>query len=296
MNGIRLGALYVGIVFTVPVLFAYPLHAALELFVAPVRFERIVFRLMELAAVAGLWPVLRGLGQRGRRAWGLEGARWPSELGSGLVIGIVMMTVPVAVLIALDVRVIVSATDSDSAPFLLWILVIGLGAMVVSLVEELWFRGGLFTALTVGSGAVVAGTATSLVYALVHFVRPDRAIAPGTETWTSAFEVIGGSFDRLASGHIWDSLLALAIAGAVLAWRRMATGGIAQCIGIHAGWVIVIRLTRKFTELDPDSTAAALVGTYDRVIGLGVAVWFVSFALIWWCVAPSRGAPRVVRS
>ena len=277
-------ALYVAAAFLVPAFLAWPLHAGLAAAGVTFSFERLVFRLMELCALAGLWPLLAVLGRSGAVAWGFGASHFWRLLLSGLLAGAVMMAAPVAVLVAAGVRVLDPAVTLGLDTVARWAPLVLAGALAVAFVEEVWFRGALFTALR-GAGSVVAAAVTSLLYALVHFIRPAVHIPSDGGSWGAGLEAVAGSFDRLGSIAIWDSFLALCVAGAFLAWRRMETGGVAECIGIHAGWVIVIAVARKATVLDPGAAGASLVGGYDGIIGLLVAGWLVVVMLAWRAVA-----------
>lgn len=282
-------ALYVAAAFLVPAVLAWPLHVGLAAAGVTFPFERLVFRLMELCALVGLWPLLAVLGRRGAAAWGFGASHFRRRLLSGLVAGAAMMAAPVAVLVAAGVRVPDPAvtfgldTVARLAPLVL------AGALAVAFVEEVWFRGALFTALRSAGGVAAAAAVTSLLYALVHFIRPAAHVPSDGGSWGAGLEAVAGSFDRLGSIAIWDSFLALCVAGAFLAWRRMETGGVAECIGIHAGWVIVIAVAKKATVLDPGAAGASLVGGYDGIIGLLVAGWLVVVMLAWRAVARRAG-------
>ena len=300
MNASLAFVLYVAAAFLVPALVAWPLHAGLAAMGAAFPFERFVFRLMELCALVGLWPLLAVLGRRGAAAWGFGAPRFRRPLLFGVAVGIATMAAPVAVLVAAGVRTPDPAVTLDLHTVARWAPLALAGALTVAVVEETWFRGALFTALR-GGGANGAGGAgnvataaavTSLLYALVHFIRPGQQVPPGSERWRSGLETVAGSFDRLGSIAIWDSFLALCVAGAFLAWRRIRTGAILECIGIHAGWVLVIAVTRNTTVRDPGAAGGFLVGGYDGVIGLAVAVWLVAVMLVWRAVAARRGERR----
>ena len=49
---------------------------------------------------------------------------------------------------------------------------------------------------------------------------------------------------------------------------------IAACIGLHAAGVCMISILRDTTVVDSSSQLAAIVGTYDGVIGWAALVWF----------------------
>ena len=288
MNASLAFALYVAAAFLVPAIIAWPLHAGLAAVGVTFPFERFVFRLMELCALVGLWPLLAVLGRRGAAAWGFGAPRFWRPLSFGIVVGIATMAVPVAVLVAAGVRTPDPSATLDLHTAARWAPLALAGALTVAAVEEVWFRGALFTALR-GGNVATAAAVTSLLYALVHFIRPGQQAPPGNERWQSGLEAVAGSFDRLGSIAIWDSFLALCIAGAFLAWRRIRTGAIPECIGVHAGWVLVIAATRQATVRDPGAAGGFLVGGYDGVIGLAVAVWLVAVMLVWRAVAGRRG-------
>jgi hypothetical protein len=68
--------------------------------------------------------------------------------------------------------------------------------------------------------------------------------------------------------------LALFCAGLFLAAVRLVRlDYLALCVGIHAGWVVVIKLGRRYTNPDPHVPLARLVGPYDQIIGYAAAGW-----------------------
>ena len=85
--------------------------------------------------------------------------------------------------------------------------------------------------------------------------------------------------------------IALAAAGVLLGMVRCATGHIGECIGMHAGWVLVIKVVRKTTELDDQSYWSFLVASYDDVIGVLAFIWFLLLAITYYAVY-SRYASR----
>jgi hypothetical protein len=62
-------------------------------------------------------------------------------------------------------------------------------------------------------------------------------------------------------------------------------------VGLHAGWVFVIQLSRKLTDSDPAATFGFVAGRYDGVIGLLAAAWIGALAFGFWGVS-GLGKPR----
>jgi uncharacterized protein len=281
--GLALIATYLGGVVLFPVLLGYPL--ALGLQAAgwdAIPFHRLVFRLMKLAAVVGVWPLLIALDLRGRAAWGLgrgEVDRGPGRgLLLGLGVGVASLGLVVAALLALGVRVFAPPSDPALASLLLRA---ALTAVVVAAVEEIWLRGGLQSACRRLFGPVAAVLGIAAFYGLIHFLRPDLPVSLDEAGWSGGLRVLGGSFGRLADPGILDSLFALVAAGVLLGLVRERTGRVAECIGLHAGWVFVIGLSRRLTETVPDAGQGWVAGRYDGVIGVLAGAVFLALAWGW---------------
>lgn len=251
-----------------------------------IPFHKLCFRLLEALALLGLWPLMRYLGLNNLAEWGFaRGAVRASPtrgLVNGFLVGTGLLAGVVAILLAADIRefrVELSVTPGTIADVVSKAV---LAAFVIALVEETWFRGALQRALETRFQWVGAVTATALLYGLVHFVRPDVQVPVAEVGWSSGVTVIAGSFGRFLNPEITDSLAALVAVGVLLALVRHHTGRIWECIGLHAGFVVVIRLTRKLTQVQPESSQAWLVGDFDGVIGwLGFAVFILAIIAYW---------------
>ena len=79
-----------------------------------------------------------------------------------------------------------------------------------------------------------------------------------------------------------DSFLTLLLVGLLLAGVRERTGAIAACIGLHAGWVCVIKATKDLTAVNAGSDWSFLVGPFDGYTGWLVAGWGVVLVAIAW--------------
>ena len=62
------------------------------------------------------------------------------------------------------------------------------------------------------------------------------------------------------------------------AWR----GNIALAIGVHAGWVLVIKVGKTLTHKDETAPLAFLSGSYDGVIGWLVTAYLALLILAVW--------------
>lgn len=281
----------------VAALLAWPAWLATHALVPEWQFHRVVSRLWQLLLLAGLLVALRRLGIRGRDDWGYGLPRrvFLRQAGAGLAIGIATMlpmTLAMAALGILDLRAGFGAAMLAQA--LVGGLLAGLG---VAVVEETFFRGLMYRAVERESGFAAAAAATAIVYASIHFFA--RAKIPADEVgWGSGFTLLGGSLANFAHPlPVLDSFLTLVLVGLLLAFVRRRTGAIAAGIGLHMGWVFVIKSTIATTRVDRDSPAAFLVGTFDDYTGWLVAGWaLVLIACAAWrgwlapAPSPSRGS------
>jgi membrane protease YdiL (CAAX protease family) len=160
-----------------------------------------------------------------------------------------------------------------------------LAGLLVAVIEETFLRGAMYGAIRRRSSPLISGAATALVYALLHFLRPP-ALPAGMEVgWSSGLWLLAHGFDGLWEKKLWDSLVALFAVGFFLAMVRERTGHIGWCIGLHAGWVFVIKLLKEYSSLDDDAPAAMLVGGYDGVTGWLAAAWIGVPAVVLWVLA-----------
>ena len=281
--------LYIGGVFVLGTFAVYPVVLGLEaLGASDLEFHSLLGRTWKLLAVAGLVPVLIWLGINDRKHWGFAMPRhqFVRHLVGGFAFGAVSLGMLVAVLLLLGVRVD-HARVSYSAVEMLWLIArIVVTALILGLVEEAWFRGALHSIVRRAAGTTVAIALTATLYALVHFLKGDASMVPQQVDWFSGFTLLASIFSRLARPEIVDSAIALLVGGVLLGLARHATGSIAICIGMHAGWVVVIKIAKATTRLDHDSAWRWLAGDYDGVIGYLGAAWFVvlSIAYYWWYV------------
>lgn len=253
------------------------------LLVATVSVEpvhRVMNRLAMLIALIGLIALTRRLGLSNRAAlgYGLPRGEFLRQLGIGWAAGIGLMLPLVALLLALDVRQITPGLDGDLPRLLAAGIVSGLA---VAFIEETFFRGVLFTAVSRTSGAVGAVAAPSVLYAALHFLGGKLRVPPEQVSWEHGFEVLSRLFERYAQPLAFvDSFLALVTLGVLLALVRLRTGAIAACIGLHAAGVCAIFVLRDTTVLNEQAKLAAVVGSYDGVIGWAAFAWFVAIVAV----------------
>ncbi len=282
---------YLAGVFALGAALAYPVYGLLDFWWndAP-PFHKVVHRTLKLSALMLLWPLMHGMGLFSRRQWGYgtTSGSFATGVSLGMLFGIGSLGFVVIGLVLLDVRVLTSLPEMTPTAF---VVVLGkalAAGLVIGLIEETWFRGALFSVVSRDSHLLRAVWVTAVLFAAVHFIRADAVIVPLDPTWSDGFVVIANSFYLFADTAFIDSFLALVAAGFLLGLMRQHKGHIAYCIGVHAGWVVVIKTAQKVSEVNKDSPFAFLVGSYDGVIGYLACVVFGLLSVAYYELAVKR--------
>jgi membrane protease YdiL (CAAX protease family) len=241
--------------------------------------HRVMNRLAMLIALVGLVVLTRRLrlSHRSALGYGIPRGDFLRQLALGWAAGVGLMLPLVAALLVFDVRQIKPGLDGDLPAMIVQGLLSGL---VVAFIEETFFRGVLFTAVARSAGARAAIIAPSILYAALHFLGGKLRVPAEQVSWEHGFHVLSRLFERYAQPLAFiDSFLALVALGILLAFVRLRTGAIAACIGLHAAGVCTIFILRDTTAINGDAKLAAIVGTYDGVLGWAALAWFAVIAV-----------------
>jgi uncharacterized protein len=277
--------------FTVLAVFAYPAW----LLNPEWRFHRVGGRLGQLTLLIALVLLARRLrvADRASFGYGLSAAAFFKELGKALALGVATMLPIVIVMGVLGLRVWKNGVGPDFE-FLTDVALKGLlTGLVVALIEETFLRGAMFTAISRESGVRLAILLTSLVYAATHFFVSHRIPAEQVTPYSGVELVLGTIATFGAPLKILDAFLSLFAVGVLLAMVRAATGNIAACIGLHAGWVWVIAFVREGTSAaDSTHPLRFLTSQFDGVVGWLVLGWTILIGIVIYRIY-ARGAPSV---
>jgi len=261
---------------------AYPVFE-LTSRLAPWPFHRVAARLAMLAAAAGLYWLCRRLGVASKRDLGY-GLPWRRFLKVSLLwgaVGVVTAAMGAAFLLASHLRMPIHAAVSVAGA--LHLLLVGLsGGAAVALIEETVMRGAMHTAIARESGQLAAALLTAPLFAVLHFFARAH-IAADQVHWTSGFELLARSFAPLVSpALVLDAFLAWLAVGLLLSLTRVLTGNIAVSIGLHAGWVLVLRVLMDTTAPGPGAAFSGWVGAFDGLLGYWILPWSAAIALALW--------------
>jgi membrane protease YdiL (CAAX protease family) len=272
-------------------LLAYPVYELTTAF-ASWAFHRVASRVAMLVLIAELVWVCRHLGLRTKRDFGY-GLPWRQFLRVSIGWGIIGMVTAGAgawFLLATNLRVL-NADFTPNIASLTRIFLVGLGSgIAVALLEETVMRGAMHTAVERESGPWTAALLIAPLFAVVHFFAKAR-IAPEDVGWGSGFSLLAHSFAPLSQpALVFDSFLSWLIVGLILSLTRVLTGNIAVAIGLHAGWVIVLRMLQEATGSGQAPGYAFWVGRFDGLLGYWLLPWGLCIAAALWATR-SRWVP-----
>jgi len=264
----------------------------------------VAYPAFELASRLGPWPFHRVAGRVTMLVLALElawlcrhlGIRAKADFGYGLpwrrflkvsvwwgAAGVATGGIGAAFLLAAQLRILTDPSQLASAAGISRLLLLGLVSGVsVALIEETVFRGAMHTAIVRESGPLSAVLLTAPLFAILHFFAK-ASIAPEQLHWGSGFDLLVRSFAPLSSpALVIDSFLAWLAVGLVLSFTRVLTGNIAVAIGLHAGWVVVLRILQLCTVRGGATQYSAWVGRFDGLVGDWLLPWAAALGLALW--------------
>ena len=223
------------------------------------EFERVVTRTVLVCLVLALVPALRLAGLRSPADVGLgrDPGRW-NRWALGFAGGLVTMGLVYGVGAVLGAYVLAGRAGWSEAGRLVSFAV---GALGVAVVEETLFRGGLFGGLRTRTGFWPAALFSSLVFSAVHFMRPEPVVSVAHAHWDSAWRLLPNVFEPIhALSHYVPFALTLVLIGLALCLLYDMTGALYAVIGLHAGWILVLRGGPLFFDRVPDALPALFGG------------------------------------
>ncbi|HEY2809391.1 MAG TPA: CPBP family glutamic-type intramembrane protease [Steroidobacteraceae bacterium] len=255
-------------------------------------FHRIGARIGMLAVLVGFVLGARrlGLADLASLGYGVPRALFLREAGLALVLGIVLMLGTVAVMQMLGVLDWSRAVGMSAGALAKLSGRALLSALAIAFIEESCLRGAMYAGVARESGVRVAVTLTALVFTATHFFASYH-IAAAQVTPGSGLLLVGGTLHAFAAPlQNADALLALFAVGVLLGMVRAATGNIAACVGLHAGWVWVMLVAHELAMPRAGAPLGFLLSRYDGFVGWLVLAWTFVLAVPLWRFYRARGA------
>ena len=271
---------------------AYPAFGLTRHF-ADFAFHRVVSRIAMLILIIELVFVCRHLRITRKADFGL-GLPWQRFVARAFNWGLIgMLTAGLGAGFLLVSRLRIRDPGFVlSAGSLGHIFLVGVASgIAVALLEEITLRGAMHTAIERQAGPWTAALLTAPLFAVLHFFAKVR-IPADEVAWGSGFDLLSRSFAPLAHfGSVFDAFLAWLIVGLILSMTRVLTGNVAIAIGLHAGWVIVLRMLQESTTTGSAAASSVWVGRLDGLLGYWMVPWGVAIAALLW-MTRARWAAR----
>ncbi len=202
---------------------------------AEFNFQKFFNRAALIAALVLLWPTIRWLRIGDWRELGLEpDPRWRQHLLGGFLIAGLAVGVMAFVYWQLGFYRIRSEIAWHKIP------VVALSAVTVAFLEEALFRGAILGLVLRSLRRYAALFWVTVLFAIVHFLKPDDSFELTDVGWLSGFALIPHTFHQFADPM---TLLAGFTTLFALGWlcgdAALRTRALWLSIGIHAGIVFV---------------------------------------------------------
>ncbi len=224
------------------------------------------------------------------------GKGWGRELGLGAGLGIGSLALFLVLLVGLGAW----GQGTEDSPLARVLLKALATACAVGLLEEVLFRGFVLRSIAAGLGARQGLVWSSALYSLLHFFRAKVYVPVGFDPWiglktlAACFAPIAREPMVLADPSRWnESILpgtvGLFLVGVVLGVAVLRTGRLWVSIGLHAGWVFVLK-TKGLLVARAGSDLRWLYGDSKVVTGvLGWAFLLGLWALLVWLLPAGEG-------
>ena len=148
---------------------------------------------------------------------------------------------------------------------------------LIGFIEEAFFRGFVLQSFMESMSLPVAVCACSLMYSLLHFFRADVHVATGFQAFVG-FTTIIQFFKPLVFQFIrhLPSIVGLFLVGAVLSYAFIQTKSLYLSIGLHSGWVFMMKADGLFLD--------RIRGMREWFFGdsqmvTGILIWFFLFCI-----------------
>lgn len=252
-------------------LISYPLYLQFD---GSYSLEKISSKMTLLFLVISIYPLSRFCGfNLSSLGFNCGKSHFFFRLTIGFIWGIIILFDPLLAEIYFGIRVF-DETFSFSLSTLINLIALSLtSGLLIAIIEETLFRGLLFKFIKSRSTSSYAIVISALFYATLHFLQSDITTNPADTTVLTSLKVVVSAFSNLANPQIADSFIALFLVGVLLAIVRNHTNSIAYCIGLHASWVFLIKITKAVTDNNHLSEWSWLTGHYDGIIGYLVSGW-----------------------
>ena len=263
-------------------LLGYPLYAFISLF-SDIAFQKIVHYSIVLTSLGLCFYYLKASGVANEvLGFTLKKQQRQQNLIKGFIFGAALLLIVESCLYLMDMRQQDPDLSDGALAFMITLIKAVISGLLVGIIEEITYRGAIFSGLKRFSNVGIAIVASSLLYAAVHFIKFSEVPAESDIGLFSGISILADGFFLFTDPTIIDSFITLFFLGCLLSLVRLYTGNIVQCIGLHAGIVTMDKIMSYSTDYKSDSSFEFLVNRQDGLNGWLASSWLVIAIVIYW--------------
>jgi len=235
---------FIGGALLAPWLYALAQHLPFQT-ISGAPFHRFEDRAFLILALAGIWPLLKAFGAKSPEGLGvtLPYGQLKKFLG-GLLLGFFSLALVAAITFGFGERAIVA--DANASKIIKTIFSAVGSAIVVSVLEEILFRGGLFGGLRRFLWWPIALVVSSVIFGFSHFLQHGEIV--GAINWHSGLDLLPQMLRGFGDlRQFIPNFFSLTLVGVVLGLGYQRTGTLYFSIGLHAGWIFWLKIYSSLT-------------------------------------------------
>ncbi|MGI6524298.1 MAG: CPBP family intramembrane glutamic endopeptidase [Bdellovibrionota bacterium] len=186
-----------------------------------------------------------------------------------LLLGTVITSTLVAVALAcvLHNGKMVRTIESVNAHFILKMLGVFGSAILISLLEEGFFRVLFFNRLKQRFNVIVAALISAMVYGVVHFITPVKSFVYEEFSFWAGFVYLKEVCLRMLQPGFLAPYFGMVSIGLLLCYTIHKTKSFALCVGLHSGFIIGMKLVKYTAKISDSISIPAGAGERYFVVG-----------------------------
>ena len=260
-------------------------------------FSKIANRCFMLVAATGIYPMLKAFDCFNKKELGYDLKRkdFIKEIGKGLPFGILTLVLLSGLIMYFGYREL--DPEADAGDLVKTFFKAALGALALSFIEETFFRGIVLNSMSRTLKVAPAIFISSFLFASVHLLRNKTDIELNNIQWDTGFYYLSLTLHNFVDPRMLGSWLTLYACGTFLSFMSLHYGNIARCIGVHMGWVMIIKLFEGMTNTVNAKKGEWMIGNYDKVTGYLSFIIISIFCLAYWFIlSKKKNEPELEKS
>jgi membrane protease YdiL (CAAX protease family) len=192
----------------------------------------------------------------------------------------IFASLPIIILLHIfDIRIFnFNMNDIDNV-FFVTILLSVLSGLIIGFIEEFFFRGIMVRENNFTLNNLFSIILASASYSTFHFIKIPDILDP-VIAWDTGLTYLIDVFTNLNNLILYDAFYTLLIFGIFLSLVKIRYKNIFYCIGIHAGFIFVIKTYKQNSYVNFEGSFLNLISPYDHFIGHMVSLTILTYLLI----------------